>query len=187
VTGFAERRGTCFSQERCVAGASGIKPIVSVSVVDLAELGDETFVGDGTVRVFAQRTDLVPVDIAVQSDADPSSRPDVGGPKEAMRIGCQKLILSPWQRSAPKVREVMLMVTIGPKHHELPAYEKSRRPVAQPFGRAREAETDGADTIFCAGGRHDVEVTGAPGGERTNDRAAAPFVLRMVVRLFSPS
>jgi len=65
-----------------------------------------------SIRLLAHGGHFDPVDIAVESDAEPSSRSDIRRSEEGIRFCRNQLILCPWWRSAPKVREVMIVVAV---------------------------------------------------------------------------
>src|SRR5512140_2902688 len=77
---------------------------------------------DDAVGVLAELGDLGPVDLAVdlavEANADPAAAADVGRPEEALRVGGGELLLRSGRRRAPQVRELIVVMAVGPERHE---------------------------------------------------------------------
>ena len=56
---------------------------------------------DGPVGVLAQLTELGPVQIAVEPDADPAPVADIGRPEEPAGVGGEEFVLGSGQARAP--------------------------------------------------------------------------------------
>ena len=87
---------------------------------------DQALRCDNSVGVLADGCEFVPVDLPVQADTDPSPPANVGRPEETSRLGRHEFLLRAEGRRAPQMRELMIMVTVTPQHHELLAHEEAR-------------------------------------------------------------
>ena len=74
--------------------------------------------GDGAVGVLAQLSDLGPVRVTVQPDADPAPPAYVGWPEEPARLGGGEFCLRSGQAGAPQVRELVRVMALGPERYE---------------------------------------------------------------------
>src|SRR6516225_3825971 len=108
------------------------------------EEGCQPVRGNGPVGVPAQLSDLGPVQVAVEADADPSPVADIGRPEEPAGLGGDEFVLGSGRARTPQVREVMIMVAGGPQRDEraLPPDEPGRRAVAGPFGHLGQRQAD---------------------------------------------
>ena len=105
------------------------------------ELSDQLLRRDGTVRVLADRRDLVPVDRYVEPNADPTPVADVRRTEEPVGLGLHEERLHARRRRTPEVRELVVVMTVDVCHHErrLVADEERRRAVARPLRRLGNA------------------------------------------------
>ena len=120
----------------------------------IVELGGQPRGGCDAIGVLAEFGDLGPVDGAVEADADPAAAADVGRPEEALRVGRGELLLRSGRRRAPQVRELVVVMAVGPECHEraLAADEPGRRAVTGALGDLGQGQADRADP-FGQGGR----------------------------------
>src|SRR5262245_12306557 len=100
----------------------------------VVELLDELRGSDHTVGLLADGRDLAPVDPPVEADPDPATSAHVGWPEEALGLGLHEFPLRPGRSRTPEVRELVLVVAVGPVRDErgLAPDEPRGRPVAEP-------------------------------------------------------
>src|SRR5262249_1597217 len=116
-----------------------------LAVLGLAvQLGGQPGGGDDAVSVVAELGDLGPVGVAVESHANPAAAADVGRPEEALRVGRGEFLLRSWWRRAPQVRELVVVMAVGPERHEraLAADEPGRRTMARPLADLGQRHAD---------------------------------------------
>jgi D-amino-acid oxidase len=112
----------------------------------------------GAIGVLAELGDLGPVDVAVEPHADPAPVADVGRAKEAAGVRRSQFLLgSGWCR-APQVREMVIVMAVGPQRHEgaLVPNEPGRGAVTGPFGDLRQGQADRAQPL----GEHGTSIRG---------------------------
>ena len=78
--------------------------------------------GDHAVGVGEQLAELIPVDVAVEPDAEPATMPDVRRPEERVRFGGGECLLGPGRCGAPEMRDAL-----PPRQRGVPAAEAGQR------------------------------------------------------------
>lgn len=106
--------------------------------------------------VTADRGDLIPVNVSVESDAEPTSAADVRRSEEAFRLGVDQFILRTGWGRTPQMGEAILMMTARPQHHELLLDEERRRSVTELFGNAGQGHADRPDSFLQLFGHRDT-------------------------------
>jgi hypothetical protein len=114
----------------------------------------------GPVRVFAQFGDFSPVDVAVETNADPPAPAHVRRAEKSIRRCGEQVLLSALWRGTPQMREPLFVVPIGPEHHELLSDEEGGRTVAEPFCRPGQRTADPPDSGLHVDG-HCPRIGGA--------------------------
>lgn len=71
------------------------------------------------IGILTERFDENPIHAAIEPDSQPATRPDIWRSEEALGSADNQVLLGSFRSSAPKVWEGMIVVTIGPEHHEL--------------------------------------------------------------------
>lgn len=100
------------------------------------------------MRLLADPLHLFPVDVPVQPDPDPAAVADVRRPEEPAGFRDRQFLLGAGWRGAPQMRELMVVVPVGPQHDELPADEERRRAVTLTLLAARQREADRPDAVL---------------------------------------
>ena len=97
-----------------------------------------------SVGVLAELGDLGPVGLAVEADPDPAAAADVRGAEDPVRLGRDQLGLGAGRGGAPQVRELVLVVALGPQGDErfLVPDVPGRRAVAGPLGDLGQRQAD---------------------------------------------
>src|SRR5262249_8040566 len=124
------------------------------------EQGNEALGRDDAVGVDDEFAYLVPVGLAIESDAEPAAMTDIGRPEVAPRIlGDQLTLRAGWGRT-PEVGELVVVMAVDHEsdEHTLAAYEPGRRPMTEPLSGLRQPETDPAHPL------HHVHTPSLPGG-----------------------
>jgi hypothetical protein len=127
--------------------AAEITKAASVRTSLAVQKGGQPGGRDDAVGVLAELGDLGPVGVAVEADADPAAAADVGRPEEALRVGRGELLLRPRWRRAPQVRELVVVMAVGPERREgaFAADEPGRRAMAGPLGDLGQGQADHAE------------------------------------------
>src|SRR4051794_15334727 len=82
----------------------------NISTLRRVDQGRQPFRSHGSVGVGADGGDLAPIDLPVESNADPPPAPNVRWSEEAIGFGVDQLGLRSGWRRAPQMREVVIMV-----------------------------------------------------------------------------
>ena len=90
------------------------------------------------VSVLAHFLELGPVDPPIEPYAHPTASAHIGRPKEMVRLGLDQLLLRARRSRAPQMREVVIVMTVGPQHHELLLDEERRRAMAELLAHLRQ-------------------------------------------------
>jgi hypothetical protein len=122
-------------------------PTTGLATTQLCRL-DELWRCDLGVGVLGDTLQLVPVEGAVEPDAEPATVPDVGRHEEPLGIALDQHLLHPLRSGAPH-REAPVPVVVREHHQEGPFApdEEGGRPVAEPLARLGQAEADRADPL----------------------------------------
>src|SRR5207302_10957022 len=78
------------------------------------ELLDQPLRRDGAERVLDDAADLVPVEIAVEADAEPAPMPHVRRHEELVRVGVDEQLLVAGRGGAPDREAPVAVVLVGP-------------------------------------------------------------------------
>src|SRR4051794_25587545 len=143
----------------------------------LVEPTDQRRRSGGAEGLLTQLAQLAVAEPAVETDADPTSVTDRRRPEELLGVAGDQLALSARRRREPQVRELVVVVAVGPQHRErlLAAHEVGRRAVARPLLDLRQPLAGGAEAVEKARrGRHDSDFRD-PWARCYADSARAPL------------
>src|SRR5262245_39353736 len=109
------------------------------------EKPDESGRSDRAIRLAAHLGQLGPVDLSVETYAEPAAVADVGWAEVAIGVAGHVRLLGAERRGAPQVGELQLVVAVVPAGDErlLATDEPRRRSVAGPLGHLGQSGTDG--------------------------------------------
>jgi hypothetical protein len=79
-----------------------------------AQFGNQFFGRDGAESVLADRGQLAPIQVTIQSDPDPTTRSYIRWSEEPVGFCRDELVLGSWWGSAPHVREIVVVMAGGP-------------------------------------------------------------------------
>src|SRR6266699_2722426 len=128
-----------------------MKPCLELGKPELRSrprLLDELGRRDLGVGVLGDPRELVPVEAAVEPDAEPAPMPDVRRNEELLGIGARQQLLNTLRCRAPD-RKPPVAVVVRQDHQKrpLPSNEEGGRTVAEPLARLGQRETDSADPL----------------------------------------
>lgn len=123
-------------------------PSRGVGFAGKIESGDELLRRNGTKRFLAHSCELVPIELAIESDPNPAPSSYVGWAEEPIGFAGDELRLRTGWSGAPQVWEVIVMVAVRPEHQELLAGKERRGPMAGSLCRSGQSSADGADAIL---------------------------------------
>ena len=105
---------------------------------------------DAIVRKASSHTiaNLIPVDPAVETKAEPSAPTDIWWSEESIGLGRDEFVLGTQRSSTPQVSKRMVVVTIEPQRQELTTGKESRRSVTHLLRHAGQAHADCPDPSF---------------------------------------
>lgn len=77
------------------------------------------------------------IELAVEANSDPSSMTDVRWIEESLWLALDERLLRSFGGGTPEVRELVVVVSQWPEHHELLRRKESWRAVALALGHLR--------------------------------------------------
>src|SRR5436190_23477099 len=154
-------------------------PVCCLSPIVAALRGAERFAHELLRRhlgigVLDDARQLVPVEPAIEADAEPAAVADVGRHEEPLRLGLDEHLLHPVAGGAPDC-EATVPVVVVEHHHERPlaAHEERGRAVTRTLTRLRQRQADAAQPLQHLRVRHAPEATGAASYRRKAGSSAA--------------
>ncbi len=156
---------------------SGTTPTEAAHSASLVELPDERSGRHRAVGVLAELGELVRRDAPVKAYADPAAVTDVRRHEEVLRLAADEFLLRPGGRGQPKVREMVLVVPVGPDAGERlpPPHEERRCAVTGALLNLRQAGAGCAYSVDgCSHAAHESDFrVASPAGRLPN--ASAPL------------
>src|ERR1700753_4419268 len=105
---------------------------------------------------MAELSDLGPVALTAEAAAEPAATAAVRRAEDAVRFGLDQLGLSAGRGGTPQVRELVLVVALGPQRDErlLVPDVPGRRAVAGALGDLGQGQADGPQALGQVNGHH---------------------------------